>query len=43
MSYPSEPYVPEGPEYEKYQHYLDVLGEILPTPRGTMTAVATSK
>ena len=22
----------EGPEYEKYQHYIDARGEILPTP-----------
>ena len=27
----SEPYIPEGPEYEKYQHYIDVRGEVLPT------------
>ena len=25
----------------KYQHYIDVRGEVLPTPRGTTTAVAT--
>ena len=28
---------------KKYQHYIDVRGEVLPTPRGTMTALATSK
>ena len=40
---PSEPNISEGPEYEKYQHYIDVRGEVLPTPRGTTTAVATFK
>ena len=29
----------EGPEYEKYQHYIDVRGEVLPTPRGTTAPV----
>ena len=34
--------VTEGPEYEKkYQHYIDVRGEVLPIPRGTTTVVAT--
>ena len=30
---------------KRYQHYIDVRGEVLhvPTPRGTTTAVATSK
>ena len=27
---------------KKHQYYIDVWGEVLPTPRGTMTAVATS-
>ena len=27
---------------EKSQYYIDVCGEVLPTPRGTVTAVATS-
>ena len=26
-----------------YQNYIDVQGEVLPTPRGTTTADATSK
>ena len=30
-------------EMKKYQHNIDVWGEVLPTPRSTMTAVATSK
>ena len=25
---PSEPNIPEGPEYEKYQHYIDAWGYI---------------
>ena len=29
---PSEPNIPEGPEYKKYQHYVDAQGEVLPTP-----------
>ena len=28
---------------KKYQHYIDVRGEVLPTPRRTTTAVVTSK
>ena len=24
---------------KRYQHYIDVRGEVLPTPRGTTTAV----
>ena len=28
---------------KKYQHYINVRGEVLPTPRGTTTAVATYK
>ena len=28
----SEPNIPEGPEHEKYQHYIDTWGEILPAP-----------
>ena len=28
---------------KKYQHYIDVRGEVLPTPRGTTAAVAPSK
>ena len=28
---------------EKYQHYMDVQGEVLPTQRDTTTAIATSK
>ena len=32
------PKIPKGPEYEnKYLHYIDVLGEVLSTPRGTTT------
>ena len=27
---------------KKYQHYIDVRGEVLLSPCGTMTAVATS-
>ena len=27
---------------KKYQHYIDVRGEVLPTLGGTTTAVATS-
>ena len=30
--FPSEPIIPEGPDYEKYQHYIDVRGDVLPTP-----------
>ena len=41
--FPSEPNIPEGPEYAKYQHYINVQGEVLPTQCGTTTAVATSK
>ena len=29
--------------YEKYQHYIDARGEVLPTKTETTTAVATSK
>ena len=29
---PSETNMPEGPEYEKYQHYIDAQGEALPNP-----------
>ena len=29
----SEPNIHEGPEYEKYQHYIDARGEVLPTPQ----------
>ena len=29
--------------WKKYQHYIDVRGEVLPTPHDTTTAVATSK
>ena len=32
---PSEPNIPEGPKYEKYEPYINVRGEVLPTPRGT--------
>ena len=28
---------------EKYQHYINVQGEVLPTPHGTATAAKTSK
>ena len=28
---------------KKYQHLIDVRGEVLPTPRGTSTAVTTFK
>ena len=28
---------------KKYQYYIDIRGEVLPTPRGTTTAVETSK
>ena len=42
--FPSEHNIPERPEYVKnYQYYIDVQGEVLPTPRGTMTAATTSK
>ena len=41
--FPSETNIPEGPEYEKYQHYINVRGEFLQTPFGTITVVATSK
>ena len=40
---PLELDIPEGPEYEKNQNYIDVRGEVLPTPRGTTTVVVTSK
>ena len=40
LCFPSEPNIPEGPEYEKkYQHNIDARGEVLPPA----TAVATSK
>ena len=29
--FPSEPNIPERPDYEKYQHYIDARGEVLPT------------
>ena len=32
----------KGPDMKKYQHYIDVRGEELPTPHSTMTVVATS-
>ena len=41
--FPSEPNIPEESEYEKYQHYIDVQGDVLPTPRCTTTAVVTSE
>ena len=28
----SEPNIPKGPEYEKYQHYIVARGEFVPTP-----------
>ena len=28
--FPSERNIPKGPEYEKYQHYIDAQGEVLP-------------
>ena len=28
--FPSEPNIPEGPEYKKNQHYIDARGEVLP-------------
>ena len=28
---------------KKYQHHIDERGEVLPTKRGILTAVATSK
>ena len=32
------PKIPKAPEYEnKYLHYIDVLGEVLSTPRDTTT------
>ena len=31
FGFPSEPNIPEGPEYEKYQHCIDAQGEVLPT------------
>ena len=41
--FPSDSNISEGPEYEKYYHYINVWGEVLPTLRvDTMTAVATS-
>ena len=39
--FPSKPYFPHKSEYEKYQHYIEVRGEVLPTPCGTTTAVVT--
>ena len=39
----SEPNTPEGPEYEKYPHYIDVRGDVLPHPYGTTAAVAIAK
>ena len=27
---------------KRYQHFIDVRGEVLPTPRGTTSAVETS-
>ena len=40
--FPSEHKIPEGPEYEKYQHYIDARGEVLPTPHRNITAVVAS-
>ena len=34
--------IPEGPEHEAYQYFIDVQGEVLKTPHGTATAAATS-
>ena len=40
----SEPNIPEGPENEKYQHYINAQGaEVLPTPHRKKTAVLLSK
>ena len=42
--FPSEHNIPGRPEYGgKYQHHIDVHGEVLPTPRSTTTAATTSK
>ena len=42
--FPSEHKIPERPEYgKKNQHYIDVQGEVLPTPRSTTTAATSSK
>ena len=30
---PPEPNIPKDPEYEKYQHFIDVLVEVLPAPQ----------
>ena len=35
ICFSSEPNIPEGPEYGKYQHYIDVRGEALPTPHNS--------
>ena len=32
--------IPEGQDYEKYQHYTDEQGEVLPTQHSTKTAIA---
>ena len=41
--FPSEANIPQDQNMKKYQHYMDVQGEVFPTPRCTTTAVATSK
>ena len=43
ICFPSEPNIPEGPEYEKNINTIHVREENLAFPRGTTTAVATSK
>ena len=40
---PSEHDIPERPKFgEKYQHYIDVHRQVLPTPRSTTTAATAS-
>ena len=42
-AYRQNPIFLKDQNMKKYQNYINVWGEILPTPRGTTTAVATSK
>ena len=37
------PIFPKDPNMKKYQHYIDVRGDVLSTLRGTTTAFAISK
>ena len=38
----TEPNTHGGPEYDRYNHYIDVWGGVLPAPRISMTAGSTS-